>query len=236
MSIFASKMEKEAVAKHFVDYLYELNSEDAFRTLAGIGDDGEEGDDCMYTEYMHDHIYRAIRKLGIDLQVLCGATRIVLYEPDFPFVIKFQPFEDTNGDNYCEQERTVYEMACEDGWEDYFCPVEKLCKFTFVAGDRTFTRDIYVMPVCDCDEDAITSKSYKHQARPGSNHHDADGDAALLELAAYLRGHDEGVLNIFMDFLREWGVNDLHCGNWGYLDGKLVITDYAGYGSHECNF
>lgn len=30
-------------------------------------------------------------------------------------------------------------------------------------------------------------------------------------------------------FVREKGINDLHCGDYGYRDGHLVIVDYAGF-------
>lgn len=31
------------------------------------------------------------------------------------------------------------------------------------------------------------------------------------------------------DFCSEYRINDLHCGNVGYLNGHIVILDYAGY-------
>ena len=35
-------------------------------------------------------------------------------------------------------------------------------------------------------------------------------------------------------FLEKYGVNDCHAGNWGWLDGVLKLTDYAGYCRKVC--
>ena len=40
-------------------------------------------------------------------------------------------------------------------------------------------------------------------------------------------------LRQFVEFLDEHHVNDLHCGNWGYDDNRLVLTDYAGFGEFK---
>ena len=229
MSIFVNDEEKREVRDHFFGYLSELNALDAFKSFGSLDED------LWYTDVVTEDIHRAIRKLDLDLRVLCGASRVVLTEYDYPFIIKFQPFSDLDNDNhYCEFEQEMYELAFKEGWGCYFCPVEKLGRFLFTVGDEVFARDIYVMPYCDCDEDAIIDESSSYQDRTNSND-DPEEDIALITLALAERCREMD-LPLFLNFLREWGINDLHAGNWGYLDGRLVITDYAGYGNHECHF
>ena len=45
----------------------------------------------------------------------------------------------------------------------------------------------------------------------------------------FLREYGEEVFYDLGDFCSEWHVNDLHTGNVGYLNGHVVILDYAGY-------
>ena len=61
-----------------------------------------------------------------------------------------------------------------------------------------------------------------------------DGDytstRAMLEFAGNFWHMNREQMTEFVNFLSDNHVNDLHCGNWGYDDNLLVLTDYAGYG------
>ena len=33
-------------------------------------------------------------------------------------------------------------------------------------------------------------------------------------------------------FMRDMYINDIHCGNWGWIGDRLVLVDYSGYGEY----
>ena len=42
-----------------------------------------------------------------------------------------------------------------------------------------------------------------------------------------------GNLEYLKKFLRNMSVNDLHAGNWGWCNNRIVLVDYSGYGEDE---
>lgn len=57
---------------------------------------------------------------------------------------------------------------------------------------------------------------------------DEDSIAAFIEAF----GEEEG--QHILSMLDDYGIRDIHTGNFGYQDGKLVIFDYCGYHSQCC--
>ena len=55
----------------------------------------------------------------------------------------------------------------------------------------------------------------------------ADDDEAA---AAFVEAFGDDAKHI-LNLLDDMDVADIHCGNFGYLDGRLVIFDYCGYHS-----
>lgn len=175
-----------------------------------------------------------------------GATRMIIGDDDKEFIIKFQPYEDSRGHDYCNLELLAYKAAVQAGYDELFCPIEYLFDYHF--GDRVC--GIYVMPYCHCCEDTLENESYKYQyERFCSDNgydeddedsrdefdYDYDTDCSFIELALHDWGREsEG--EAFCDFLRDCGCNDLHAGNWGYFENKIVLVDYAGYGTRSCDF
>ncbi len=172
-----------------------------------------------------------------------GATRLIIGDEDREFVIKFQPYEDSRDHDYCRFEYDTYKAAVAVGLDEYFCPIEFLFNYDF--GDRVC--GVYVMPYCSCDPQDIEDDSYNYQFKRfcsdnGYDEHDEDAmdefnydydsDSCLIELALESWGR-LGDYDCLCDFLRNWGCNDLHAGNWGYLENRLILVDYAGYGSRD---
>jgi len=61
-------------------------------------------------------------------------------------------------------------------------------------------------------------------------------DSPLVEraeevAASFVHEYGEELYAELSSFLREWDVNDLHCGNVGWIGKRFVLIDYAGY--HE---
>ena len=41
--------------------------------------------------------------------------------------------------------------------------------------------------------------------------------------------------NGFCHFMRSMYINDIHAGNWGWRDNKIVLVDYSGFGDNFDN-
>ena len=41
---------------------------------------------------------------------------------------------------------------------------------------------------------------------------------------------DKPVCETIVGFMREMFINDIHPGNWGWCNNRLVLVDYSGYG------
>lgn len=81
------------------------------------------------------------------------------------------------------------------------------------ANNIGFTCDEYE------DEEGEIAKSY---------------DSPLMEraeevAASFVHEYGEIVYAELSSFLLEWNVNDLHCGNIGWIGKRFVLIDYAGY-------
>ena len=64
----------------------------------------------------------------------------------------------------------------------------------------------------------------------------ASYDSPLLERSediaiSFVHEYGEAVYVALSEFLAEWEVNDIHCGNVGWINSNFVLLDYAGY--HE---
>ena len=52
----------------------------------------------------------------------------------------------------------------------------------------------------------------------------------MLEWAYAVWEKTYDVADEFLAFMRKMYINDLHPGNWGWNNNKLVLVDYSGYG------
>lgn len=131
--------------------------------------------------YCADHPTRKIRST-------CGYTRMAIITSDY--VIKFD-FNMNTQFGTCEDEISAYELAEQDGYEDYF------------AKPTRYTRQgwkFYIMP-------KVT----------GIGRLRVDADDACND-------------KTFCRWLYKNKFFDLHCHNYGWKDGHIVIFDYAARG------
>ena len=47
----------------------------------------------------------------------------------------------------------------------------------------------------------------------------------------FIREYGQEAYVALSDFMYEENINDLHCGNVGDIDGRMVFIDYSGYHS-----
>lgn len=179
-----------------------------------------------------------------DYSVYSGACRaVVVPRINAKYVYKIDRYRDDDEIHYCENEAHVYQEAINRGIERAFCPVLKL--FTLTHNENHL--DIYIAPYCDIDN-KIPHDCYEYHFKKYcedcgydiNNLTDAERDDIECSIANYYDDAD-GVLEFAAEewpdelfvpvsqLIESYGINDLHSGNWGYLNGCLVITDYAGY-------
>lgn len=188
-----------------------------------------------------------------DINIECGATRMVVIQEDSPYVLKIQ--YDNSVYDYGKNEVTIYQKATERGLEKYFAWVMKaftlILPFEYRAKDSNemihseTKRDIYVMEKCDMDNDEMIQKSIDHAYHVWLNEEkledcqeslekwedECDEDylsdqEAMLEYAEEEWGEAAWDVSEFLDSMY---VNDCHSGNFGWRNGELVICNYAGY-------
>ena len=174
---------------------------------------------------------------GVD--AFCGQTRAVFVDDDEDrFVLKVQ-HSDNDEVDYCASEAWAYQKACDQNLGQFFAAIACVGKFENLS--------LYVMEKCDVDEDKNSSLSEKHYYNDWlASNNLTDSEAAMEQFYDEVDGSEyqdtEGMLDFaatewdYKDaqrvrvFLELYQINDCHYGNWGWRDGELVITDYAGFG------
>lgn len=177
----------------------------------------------------------------------CGATKFVIGTDDCDYIIKFQLFDSFD---YCGREVETYNAAKARGLEDKFAWCDKLFDFTFSCRGDERTVPVYVMEWCQCGYEMISDDASEYCYRryitkhelpdceeSREKYYDSEGYIEridILEWACDVWGtpYGETSSDAILDFLREMQVNDLHAGNWGWCDRRLVLTDYSGYGEN----
>ena len=178
-----------------------------------------------------------------------GATKVVIGDEDCDYVIKFQP-EKLNFD-YCGYEAKVCAEAEKRGYGKHFAWTAYLFDYDFYYDGEVKTIAIYVSECCDCDAYEVEARTSKHsyvsfcdvngyiidsdearEAWDASDSCECD-DEAIVSWACEEWGVDYDGEDTVITFLRDMKVNDLHCGNWGWCGGELVLVDYSGFGLLE---
>lgn len=153
-----------------------------------------------------------------------GMTKLCIGRPDLrDWVIKVAY---DGREVYSANEYEVYCAAEEAGFSHYLPETVYLCE----RAGKVF----YLQQKAWCHEESITSdwcerlrKTYEE------NECEYDEDDLYCELDS-LEDKERVMLSFndlaFWDFLKQHHVNDLHEGNFGYIDGHLVIIDFSGFG------
>lgn len=183
--------------------------------------------------------YNAYEKdIPAHIHFACGCTRVVFWdENDKDYVYKLNMY--TDDIDYGKQEEFVYHKAEEANVAECFAWVHKILTL--------FDRSIYAMPYCHVSATELSCDSYEYHARAYCEEEGYDYDNLTDEqkdevnemIDGYSDGdgmvdyistiYDSDLFHRLCAFIDSIGLNDLHCGNWGYCAGQLVAIDYAGY-------
>lgn len=212
-------------------------------------------EDISY-EWRRDRGHEVFEEL--DIWMSCGATRCCIgLNSDTEYVIKFQL--DDEACDYCAREASISKDAEKCGFGDFFAKSEPLFDYTFTYNDEDRKIKVYAMEWCHCSYDDVSDDSYNYhyskfcednnldassddsrdlfsdeEERRACDDENSESNIGMIEYAKSTWGIlDEDFLRDLIKFMRDWEINDLHAGNWGYKGNKLVMVDYGGYGDLE---
>ena len=176
----------------------------------------------------------------------CGCTKLVIGDDNCDYIIKFCT---CNGFDYCAREVEIYEEAVRAGYADKFAWCAKLFDYEF---NDCHILPVYVMQWCQCSYNMIDDEMDDwHYTRFCSSNGITKGDddayeryadsrdncdetysERMLEWAFYCWGGEYSSSSDFVIFMRNMFINDIHAGNWGWCNNRLVLVDYSGYGEN----
>lgn len=124
--------------------------------------------------------------------------------------------------NHCKRELDDYNYLKDTEINFLFVP-------TYYVG-KVGELEIYIQPKVEpysYDQHSASEESYTIAADIEYCECTADDEDSIAAFVEAFGDEAEHILNQLDDM----GVRDIHCGNFGYQDGRLVIFDYCGYHS-----
>ena len=193
-----------------------------------------------------------------DLHVVCGATRAALITDDYNYVVKIDIDTDEGGDCISERELAIWKMVADSHLAQCFTEIEFLGYYVRHWNWYAFhTEEVMLDWNEDEFEKYVAEQGYEKEyvtiSIPLYGCEKADTDTfhypnSSLEVKEYVETHasplcerckdiaeafimDYGyeIYEELTDFCYESGVNDIHKGNIGYIDNKIVLLDFGGY-------
>lgn len=220
---FIAKMIKKTVGKTISDY-YKRFSNDKY----------------LYTDTYADLVYDIEQELEIvfnenhiSFVTDNGSDKEVIIFEDYDFVLKIPTVSK-------DKELEFYQKAKEEGIDEYFAEVEPLINFNFFntkvilyaqekidfySKDYNLSNSKEYTEISEDDISPITS--LKTVLDNGSS----STIIRSIQLAKFIYSNfDDDLKTIFLTFLLDNQINDLHEGNYIITnEGKLKIFDYSGY-------
>ena len=213
--------EKElTTALNIVDILLKNNFLDAI--ISGDEDTFEEW--CNnYCDILCDN----------NLEGHCGVSKVCITTEDLPdWVIKTGFISNDDGYDYCAIEADNYQSAIDAGLDEFFAADYELCAIT-PSEKYHFSRKVvfYIQQRADPDEEKVSLTCYNYMS--GSDECDEDEDEYVsyddYDRLESLFADSYKRLDKLFAFIKDWDINDLHTGNFGYTPKGLVkIIDYSG--------
>lgn len=165
----------------------------------------------------------ALKSSQYELFIDWGVSKCVIGSKEIGYVIKI-PFENKKY-NYCAWEVENYDAAVSAGLAKYFAWCDELCSY-FISGKVV---PIYIMKYAESDEESFANyviSTYPEIARDWEVTHSVC-DHCVEDVLREEWGNE--AFNQVDDLTWEQGINDIHGGNVGLVDGRWVLIDYSGY-------
>ena len=194
------------------------------------------------------------------LHLFFGVRRCTIVDDDFDWVVKIE-LNEPHADGTCEKEMAVYEEAKKQGLEDCFVECGNIGMFDRVVEGYEFDGQLWDFDEEDLMiENREKHGEQKMKFRISFSMYAYKKVRTNLRSSSASTPEEESFLNknkspltekselVGLEFMREYGeetykklgefckkydINDLHCGNVGYDNGKIVLIDFAGYHESE---
>lgn len=153
-----------------------------------------------------------------------GATRgcFISTEEQLKYVFKFD-LENVS-ENYCENEAYYYKKAKAAGLGECFA---KVFKFDEVNNTSVYCAE-YVDEI-GCDSLNNLTKEEKEEVEKHTSQYKTAPRLPMEWSFTFINYYGTDLYDSLLEFLIDYGINDLHYGNIGYIQGRPVIFDYAGF-------
>ena len=158
------------------------------------------------------------------ITICSGVTRCAVIDKNFDWIVKFDMAEE----GYCEREVELYDAAESYGCADCLAPVMYVGRY---YAENGYYWDLYGYKKACCGYHIHSYDNESVKCFAGSPLTERNGCIA----ADLIENYGIEMFRCLNRFCEDNDVNDIHCGNVGYIAGKLVLIDYAGYhdGSEE---
>lgn len=180
-----------------------------------------------------------------------GASKLVLHFCDTDYVIKipfsgslqytYEDEDDEEGDynfiefcgaegegwDYCNSEVIRFQWAKNEKVEKCFLETEYICS---IDGYPIYIQQLATpYTSLECDNTEFREDELKKTSKIcETNYLKCFNVDWLTDVREY---YGEAFLIKLLNFVKNYGISDLHNGNLGYIDNRPVIIDYAGYES-----
>lgn len=129
--------------------------------------------------------------------------------------------------DYCEAEVWLYNKAVQEGVDICFAETRLL---GYIAGHPIYTQTCANI----FGNLSTTRKPYSKEAIASTKEACSRIDGwcfNVVWLTDFILYFDDDMFQKFMEFIKKYGILDLHNGNVGYIDDVPVLVDYSGYDS-----
>lgn len=174
------------------------------------------------------------------LHASCGATRFVCWDDDWGTVLKINLSAEYDND-YCAFEASNYEEARAMGIEAILLPTTKIAEIgngDFIYSQPRYTCDFAALPRDERNRlDKVTKKVIAGRVYGRSMSHCYDKHRIhYIWYARAYQMYGKKFMRQFEDWTNRFKIGDLHNHNVGFLNGKPILLDYAGfYGNRPRN-
>lgn len=172
------------------------------------------------TDEWHDFVV-AMDGAEVTVSIMFGATKAVFAAEGMDTVAKigFQNFKV----DHAAREAQIYQEARAMDLEQFFVPCKKIGEISSL--------EVFEMELVEVGEDLVTSDMWRKCSGSMSSEEIVDvidDDCGFIEALFPFYYSVEEMTRLY-DFISELEINDLHSGNIGYENGRIVIIDYSGY-------
>ena len=157
----------------------------------------------------------------VTVHIFHGATKAVFAIDGMDTVAKigFQNFKV----DHAAREAQIFQEACGAHLEQFFVPCKKIGEISNL--------EVFEMELVDVGEELVTSDMWRKCSGSMSSEEIVDvidDDCGFVESLFPFYYSNEEMTRLYK-FISELEINDLHSGNIGYENGRIVIIDYSGY-------